>query len=522
MRPISQRLVSDETGMTMALTVIMIVLIGVMGAGLLAFVQSDLKSVIEVNRGQKALDIAEAGVQAAKSHLRVDSFRQHYDTLTTAANDCAEGPRVGGDNWSKATTVWTATNGACSGGPIARSDVSGTPWREDVGVSKTFGGGQFHVTIECFDQNADPTPDPCVNAAGPAPNASAKAEDTKFFKITSTGYSSADGTGAIRKIEAIYTTSLRTYAPVAYWTPGNILFTGGGSTTVSKMSFFAGNNIQGVRKTSAGTSIADRTTPAIYGNWAESASRNTTPRKTLADQSVVGAGFAAVGFVCGTFNQACDATTTSNHDADGINDYDSTTATLTTSPTFKACITSRPTPQRCIKFEANPGNPTPSNRITFPFDPRSAITNPPDVVDPGLVEEMRSAAQTQGYYSTGNQIVNSWPVPGQEITYFVQGGNLKYSATNGAGLIIVKDGNFELAANSYFKGVVIVIGDGSTAASGTGKYESAGNGVLDGYVSASGDITIRGNVSPSLSLTEITLLNNFLDVKLWSWRELYQ
>src|SRR5215217_891144 len=100
-----QRLVRDESGMTMALAVIMIVLIGVMGAGLLTFVQSDLKSVIEVNRSQKALDIAEAGVQAAKSHLRVDSFRQHYDRdvppLSPAGNDCNEGPRVGGDNWSR-------------------------------------------------------------------------------------------------------------------------------------------------------------------------------------------------------------------------------------------------------------------------------------------------------------------------------------------------------------------------------------------------------------------------------------
>ena len=84
-----QRFTRDESGMTMALTIIMILLIGVMGAGLLTFVQRDLQSVIEVNRGQKALDIAEAGVQAAKSHLRVDSFRQHYDT--NRANDCTEG-----------------------------------------------------------------------------------------------------------------------------------------------------------------------------------------------------------------------------------------------------------------------------------------------------------------------------------------------------------------------------------------------------------------------------------------------
>ena len=522
-----RRFVRDESGMTMGLTVIMIMLIGVMGAGLLTFVMRDLQAVVEVNQGQRALDIADAGVQAAKSHLRVDSFRQHYDTVTTAANDCAEGPRVGGDNWSKATTMWTNTNGLCTGGPVARTDVSGTPWREDVGVNKPFGGGRFHVTIECFDQNADPTPDPCDDGAGSAPDTSVNADDRKFFKITSTGYSSADGTGAVRKVEAIYTTVKRTYAPVAYWTPKDILFTGGGAVTVSKMSFFAGNNILGVRKTSAGTSIADRTTPAIYSNWAYSGSRNTTPRINPDGTSAVGAGFGAGGFVCGAFNQACDASNPSNHDADGYRDYDSTTANLTAAPAHKACITSRPTPRRCIKFEESPGTPTPNNRITYPFDPRNAIANPRDVVDPALLEEMRSAAQTQGYHQslTADQTITSWPVNG-EITYFIDANNndVKYSVPSsapnkGAGLLIVEDAtSFELASNSYFKGVIIVIGDGVT----TGSYESAGNGTLDGYVTASGTVTIRGNVSPSLSLTEITLLNNFLDVNLWSWRELYQ
>ena len=515
--------------MTMALTLMMIVLIGVMGAGLLVFVQNGLKSTIEVNRGQRALNIAEAGVQAAKSHLRVDSFRQHYDTITTAANDCAEGPRVGGDNWSRATTIWTDTTGACSGGPIARTDNGTTPWREDRGVSKPFGGGRFHVTIECFDQASDPvSPDPCDGGAGTAPEAAAVADDKKFFRITSTGYDTLEGDGAIRKVEAIYTTAKRTYAPVAYWTPGNIIFTGGGSTTVSKMSFFAGKNIQGVRGSAPNSSIADRTTPAIYKDWTESSVRNTTPRRSAANAPIVGTGFGAGGFVCAAFNQPCAASNPTNLYADGYNDYDSTTHNISiTSPTFKACRSTLPAPRRCIEFDENEaGNPTPSNKITFPFDSRNAIANPPDIVDPGLLEEMKSAAQAQGFYRTGAQpTLTSWPVPGKEIVYFVEGGDLTYSVpfsttTNGAGIIIVKDGNFNLAANSYFKGVVIVIGNGSTG--GTGRFESAGNGTLDGYVSASGDITIRGNVSPSLSLTEITLLNNFLDVNLWSWRELYQ
>jgi hypothetical protein len=50
-----RQLARDESGITMGLTVIMIVLIGVMGAGLLTFVQNDLGTVIESNQGHTPL-----------------------------------------------------------------------------------------------------------------------------------------------------------------------------------------------------------------------------------------------------------------------------------------------------------------------------------------------------------------------------------------------------------------------------------------------------------------------------------
>ncbi len=79
MMRVMQRFIRDESGMTMGLVVIMIVLIGVMGAGLLTFVSTDLNTVVEVNRGQRAFEMAEAGVQAAKRQLRVDPEHSHYD-----------------------------------------------------------------------------------------------------------------------------------------------------------------------------------------------------------------------------------------------------------------------------------------------------------------------------------------------------------------------------------------------------------------------------------------------------------
>src|SRR4051812_32976851 len=83
----ARRFVYDESGMTMALAVIMIVLIGVMGAGLLTFVMKDLSTVTQENTGQKALGIADAGVAAAKSQLLSDcstntNCKDHYDDTT--------------------------------------------------------------------------------------------------------------------------------------------------------------------------------------------------------------------------------------------------------------------------------------------------------------------------------------------------------------------------------------------------------------------------------------------------------
>lgn len=91
-----RRLVNEESGITMALTVMMVVVIGVMGAGLLVFVQRDLESVVEVNQGQRALELADSGVQAAKRQLStVDARPRNYDD--NALN--------GDSEWSEITAV---------------------------------------------------------------------------------------------------------------------------------------------------------------------------------------------------------------------------------------------------------------------------------------------------------------------------------------------------------------------------------------------------------------------------------
>src|SRR3990170_4152055 len=87
--------------MTMALTVIMIVLVGVMWAGLLVFVRNDLEAVVEVNQGQQSVDLAEAGVQAAKQEILSSNTPGNYDLDDGSGCDSAEEiPAPEGEDWS--------------------------------------------------------------------------------------------------------------------------------------------------------------------------------------------------------------------------------------------------------------------------------------------------------------------------------------------------------------------------------------------------------------------------------------
>ena len=74
-----QRLGRDESGMTMGLAIVMILLISVMGAGLLTFVSRDLNSVVEENRGQRAFEVADAGIEAAKRQLASNVVTGDYN-----------------------------------------------------------------------------------------------------------------------------------------------------------------------------------------------------------------------------------------------------------------------------------------------------------------------------------------------------------------------------------------------------------------------------------------------------------
>ena len=66
------RRVRDERGVALGLAVILVAVIGVLAAGLLAFVAADLDALVEANRGQQAFELAAAGIELAKAHLADD------------------------------------------------------------------------------------------------------------------------------------------------------------------------------------------------------------------------------------------------------------------------------------------------------------------------------------------------------------------------------------------------------------------------------------------------------------------
>jgi uncharacterized iron-regulated membrane protein len=69
---LSARLLREESGAVLGLAIVLVVLIGVMGAGLLTLVVSDLQATLEANQEQRAFEMAEAGIEVAKARLAED------------------------------------------------------------------------------------------------------------------------------------------------------------------------------------------------------------------------------------------------------------------------------------------------------------------------------------------------------------------------------------------------------------------------------------------------------------------
>ncbi len=510
-----RRLTKEESGLALPLAIGVMVIVGVMGAGLLVFVNRDLESVIEVNRGQKAFEIAEAGVASARQQQLSDVVRRHYDRDRT--NDCFDGQiRATDEDWSPNTTIYSNPKD-CS---------STTTTRARRGVTRNFAGGAFNVTIECFNQkNDNATNDPCAGAAIENAPEDIEASKRAYFKVTSTGYFPADGSGAVRTVQSIIHTN-KLDVPTAYYTPKNIEFNG--SPNVKGVSFFAGGNID------LKSADVDRATPALYNDWdttntanfTPTSKLNTVPRRSgpnLSDPKLTAAGFGAQGIIC---KNNCSGP--SDSIADGKYDYDSTTSSKGSLKKFV----------RKSDADIASGAGNASGTITYPFNPNAKF-------DLDLLKNI--ARSQQNYYEGEIDIVDTrfavstankqYPNCSSDLTVFyvkANGKNIDYSAnyekasvpsgcpTRAKGLIVVENGDFDINNSSNgFDGIVIVKKDPNNPASTTGVYTNSGNKTVEGFVIADNQMTIGGTADPFAVVGDYVQRPGFYNMKQWSWRECY-
>ena len=259
-----RRFVDDESGMTMALAVIMIALIGVMGAGLLTFVSRDLNTVLEANQGQQAQEMADAGVAAAKRHLSItDALPSSYDTTNPAGNSPWYDNAADNESGASGKTLTFNGNEVLVG--IRYLDVSTT---EDEARDPDNAPEVLPPYTKIV--NGNPEPDPCNDADGDGidddtnddehdfdPDACNYQNGRNYFRVTVRG-----GSGdAMRVVQAILQTENFGSVPLSYYASRNIDFNGN-ATTMENQSLFAAGNIINLRPFNL-TGIDHS-----YGDWA--------------------------------------------------------------------------------------------------------------------------------------------------------------------------------------------------------------------------------------------------------------
>ena len=414
----------------------MIVLVGVMGAGLLVFVRNDLEAVVEVNQGQRAFNLADAGVQAARSEL-----------LSQPAADLYDGNSADNSGWAYARQ---------SGAPTKTLDM------EEGAVAITI---QYLLpsTSERQAGQADFAPEPLPSGQDDYPHG------RDYFRVVSEGQAGE----ARRRVEAIYyITDLG--APKGFYTPEDIRLED--TADVNDVSLFAGGDV--TLTGNAGIRGEDR----AYGDW-------YNPPFNERRRSVTTAGIRAGGIDERGRISGDSASNLGTRDFQGDDD------------------------------------------VAFPFDYRSQ----PDIEylrDEAIKQEAETGQDNYRQVSGGRQRLRSWPDDSTDRTVvFVEYANdannevvweVPGSCTDGEtkrGTLVISNGNFEMAQNqALFAGTVLVRGgdyeDGNSV-------DAGGGSCIEGYVNATGLITIAGEVRRPGSASEENR-PGFFDVRMWSWRELYE
>lgn len=452
----------------MALALMVMVLVGVMGAGLLVFVQNDLRSVLESNQGQRAFNLADAGAQAAKSHLYVaDADFRNYDGVTDLTAD----PPNPESSWS--CGAWNASDG-CTAAGKQLTNLDGDP---DLDATVWI---QYLLPSETTAQLSLPTHAPELAPTGQYP------VGKDYFKVISRG---TEG-NARRTVEAIYHTySLN--VPKAYYTPGSIRINGNAGS-IRNISLFAGGNVTGT----GGPAVTG--VDYAYGNWCRPPF-NTATRATQA--AGIGAGGTVANKVIGE-------------------DYD----TNSVLPRFATSVSGAPSScgpaalRPLITFPFGAGLPdiealkaaaqTQTNGLGG--DNYYELTANEDVVN-------AAAGVTKPV----------WPANSVSSTVvFVKfddiGDVLTWKVGSGCGddpvrgTLVIENGKFTTSPQrTPLRGSVVI----KSAGPGTKVYSDEGETCMQSYAVATGDIVISGNVSPATQ--ERGNSPGSYGMRLWSWRECY-
>jgi len=461
----ARRFVKDELGATLALSMMMIVLLGIMGAGLLTFVSRDMNSVIEENRGQRALGLADAGVAAAKSQL---------------TSSCAGNPDCG-----------SLYNGNADG-------ITDIRWSKFyAGVAACQDPDPGGMTLTGLDGSAT-TPNDVRVTIEYRPG-------TRDFKVISTGCYGV----AKRRIEAILKGVVAFGGGAGgyplYYTPSNIkieaqdvsgmqvllrdisVFSGGDiilqglNTKASFITEMGGNNNSGIlTSTGKSDSLQDWCTTLAcntkafqripsYWNTQERKENatvySTNPGKHTAGKDLEEPGLAAVGRICG-FGSATDVgaplgeceTPTTPSIADGVYGYDCSTGPILQSVTgCPVAPESRGNGKTFVDKTPEDKNPNDTDTITFPF-PR------PEPIPETLHQDAHAT-----YTCTADPCFPPWDtlIAGRSDIVFIDANRstVNYNAGTNSGILVVWCGR--LVQQSKFQGVIMNLngkfsnGDGS-------------------------------------------------------------
>ena len=517
-----RRFVKDESGMTMGLVVIMILLLSVMGAGLLTFVSRDLNTVVEENRGQRALEVADAGIGAAKRQLSSNVVRTSYDDPSGAPVDDIQ--------WSDAR------------GGLTLNDLDGVATTSDsVNVKIKYRGSA--------------TDDFRVIAEGTYGNAKRKIE--AIFE----GVEAGSGSG-------------ETIGHPVYYTPSDIKITqdsvANNPVTLNQVSMFSRQNIMipdhpsyrvttsaqfATDMSDASGSVKTQGNDALC-NWNSKVpagptcfQNGTNGNWNTRSRTIQTPGMAAEGKICSYDSSIIigTCTSTSASIADGVYGFDSTT-----NPRFQAkdC----PDPATC------PDNP--ANTISYPFPlptPIPAGLKAAACAPPGTVAACTKTPPPVSYF-TGTPTNATWGLNTSNASNsrvaFVDAQNRTLTWNPGGGqykgIIVVWCGRLQM--NQSFEGIILnLVGDdlpGNTSCNNDTPTVNASTGLSDGstvgtYVNAGhscqcwvyaegGTTTVPGiQVNPNSTVQfRPSAAWNFQDglfegppptsFALQGWRELYQ